>query len=122
MQRRCARCGVGFEARRSDAKFCSDKCRKQVARAEEEGGEKPSDLEVQVRARLTEAGMTDSILGQQAIELARRMCSPVETASAAAAVSRELREVMVAVEQARPPEVDPVEQLRQRRDLKVVSG
>lgn len=70
-----------------------------------------------VTAELTAAGMLDSYQGQAALLLARRMESGDDTAPALAQMVRQLRETMAsALSSAVPDEVDPVDELRARRD------
>ncbi len=70
-----------------------------------------------VTAELTAAGMLDSHQGQAALLLARRMESGDDTGAALAQMVRQLRETMAsALSSAVPDEVDPVDELRARRD------
>ena len=57
------------------------------------------------------------MLGQVALLLAERMCE-FDTGSGTAALSKELRAVMVAAVQGAPAAADPVDELRARRDRK----
>lgn len=97
MQLTCEVCAVTFEAKRSDAKTCSDTCR---ARKHALGGNvralpgtppAPSGLVESVRTELADAGREDSALGQSALVLAGRIASGNEPASAVASLNRELR-------------------------------
>lgn len=68
-------------------------------------------------AELATAGMLDSHQGQAALLLARRMESGDDTGAALAQMVRQLRETMTsALLSAVPDEVDPVDELRARRD------
>lgn len=70
-----------------------------------------------VTAELTAAGMLDSHQGQAALLLARRMESGDDAGAALAQMVRQLRETMAsALSSAVPDEVDPVDELRARRD------
>lgn len=70
-----------------------------------------------VTAELTEAGMLDSHQGQAALLLAQRLESGDDTGAALAQMVRQLRETMAsALSSAVPDEVDPVDELRARRD------
>jgi len=62
------------------------------------------------------------MLGQQALELARRIVSPSSTGSSVATLSRELREVMVEVAKNSPAAANPLDELRARRARKRHAG
>lgn len=112
---------------------CSQRCRQRKYRQEQKRS-KESDpvatvttakelrgltIEDAVRAELTELGRLNSALGQQALELARRMSTEDEFGAGVASLSRELRAVMVEVAaNAAPAENDPLDELRARRDRK----
>jgi hypothetical protein len=68
---------------------------------------------------LSDAGVLDTVAGQQAVELARRIGSPFETGSAVAAMSRQLQAVMTEALKFAAAE-DPLDELRKRRDAKRV--
>lgn len=125
----CQRCGVSFKARRSDAKWCSDRCRKAMKRNPPD--DPPDDpvpggsLVASVVAELQRVGALDSFAGQLAITLASRLAQPNETG--ASSLSKELRIVMAAaLEAATPPagdqdmadDNDDLEKVRQSRESK----
>lgn len=130
----CQHCGNEFEGKRRTAKYCSAKCRKDannakrsptyiepgnlvVAKAAKVADAPRSTLVEAVEAELTTLGKLDTVLGGQALDLARRMSDPKETGAAVAAISRELRSVMVLV--SREVEVgDDVDELKAKRDEK----
>ncbi len=104
----CERCGSQFQAFKATARFCSATCRVAAHRAAKSGGAVVSlesrrraervaamsgdvhDIESAVRAELGEAGL-DSVLGQQAILLARRLDSQIDpSGSAVASLSKQL--------------------------------
>ena len=108
MQRACEACGKSFNAVRASARFCSDACRKRVAR---HGGAKPQLSVVEsmperpknagsllgaVMIALEEAKTLETPAGRLAVSLASRIEDPVsmDSGSAVAALSRELRAVM----------------------------
>lgn len=112
---------------------CSQRCRQRKYRQEKARTEsskpvtadKPAKssrgitIEDAVRAELTEIGKLGSALGQQALELARRMSTEDEFGAGVASLSRELRAVMVeVVAAAAPEEIDELDELRARRDRK----
>lgn len=121
----CAACGNGFAAKRSTAKYCSTTCRSRGHRAQ--GGAtvttlptppQPTGLVAVTQRALEAADRLDTVLGQQALELAARIVSPFSTGSSVATLSRELRTVMA--EALKDVELvdDPVDQLAKRRQMK----
>ena len=73
------------------------------------------------RRELEAAGVADTALGQQAIELARRMSHPKAMGLSVAPISKELRAVMVeAMKEA--PSASGLDELRARRDRKRNAG
>jgi hypothetical protein len=93
-------CGTVFEAKHPRARYCSDRCRKRPQR-----GAKPAAaasfvaaprrigaVEAATAAELEAVGRLNSSLGAQCLTLARRLDMPgMDTGSAMASVSRELR-------------------------------
>lgn len=124
----CVACGTTFQAGSPRARYCSAKCRKRGSRAGAGSIAKLDPVEpcdqglVDVtRRELERAGAVDSVLGQQALELARRITSPMSTAGSVATLSRELRAVMI--EAARvAPVASGLDELRSRRDRKRHAG
>ncbi len=139
MDRTCEVCGAGYAARRATAKYCSPKCRKRAAdrREAERAAERAASAQVSVSrpgrtepstefadriaAELEAAGRLDSVAGRQALLLARRLEDP-ETSfgSAAASLSKELREVLAEAMAGVAQVGDPIEAIRDgiRDDLK----
>ena len=123
MIRGCDVCGHPYEATRVSSGFCSGTCRKRNLRAprprlaETSPAAEDYALLAATRAELEAAGRLDSMLGQVALLLAERMCE-FDTGSGTAALSKELRAVMVAAVQGAPAAADPVDELRARRDRK----
>lgn len=124
MQRICEVCGRDFEAKRKDAKTCSSTCRSNKRNmSSPPSGEDPetNSLVVATRAELEAAGKLDTRLGQQALTLAKRLCS--ET-TGVAALSKELDRVAAAAIGATTPggkradQGDGIDELRRRRDAK----
>lgn len=125
-------CGAQFETASAKAKFCGSTCR---SRAHRNGAEVveipallPSDapqeeppLLATTRRTLEKAGVADTPLGQQAIELARRMSDPRAMALSVAPISKELRMVMAdALKDAAV--ASGLDELRLRRDRKRNAG
>jgi hypothetical protein len=73
------------------------------------------------RRELEAAGVAETALGQQAIELARRMSDPRAMGLSVAPISKELRSVMAeAMKDA--PKASSLDELRARRDRKRHAG
>lgn len=139
----CEGCGEVFEARRTTARWCSDRCRKQAARGSDAQASEPaapveptdSGLVESVRRDLEAAGRVDTFAGQLALQLARRLSTPDE--SGISSLSKELRTVMAAaLEGVIPPSAEggeepaPVEEdedevtkaRRQREEARQAAG
>jgi hypothetical protein len=70
-----------------------------------------------VTAELSAAGMLDTHKGQSALLLARRLESGDDSGAAMAQMVRQLQETMAsALASAEPDEVDPVDELRAKRE------
>mgnify|MGYP003405091026 FL=1 len=102
-------CGTEFTAARANAKYCSDRCRKRTKRSgadvvplteaelkpEQADGRKPGAIESATHRELEQAGRVETMLGQTALAHARKMDHGfMETGSAFASLSKELRSVM----------------------------
>lgn len=123
MQRSCDSCGKPYEARRKTSRFCSDTCRMRNQRApksREPVSPKPSgtDLQSVTERELAAVGRLETVLGQQAIELAGRISSSHETGAAIASLSKEFRAVMEAAMEGVGVAADPLDELRARRERK----
>ena len=139
MDRSCEVCGASYAAKRATAKYCSPKCRKRAAdrREAERAAERAASSQVsasdqrrpepstefadRIAAELEAAGRLDTVPGRQALLLARRLEDP-ETSfgSAAASLSKELREVMAEAMAGVAQAGDPVDAIRDgiRDDLR----
>ena len=124
-------CGKSFETTSARAKFCSSTCRSRVHRngsgvielpasAEEPPAALPALLEA-TRRELEEAGVAETALGQQALELARRMSDPRAMGLSVAPISKELRQVMIDAKR-EAPRASGLDELRKRRDAKRNAG
>ena len=127
----CGNCGKPFEAQRATAKFCGGTCRQRANRraANKPRPEPPpaaaippESLVDAVRRELDAAGRLEHPLGLQALMLAERMCSPFDTGSAVASVSKELRAVMDAALADAPKAADSLDELAHRREKKAESA
>ena len=125
----CTACGSSFEAKSPRATYCSPACRKRGSRAGVKATVEPIRPEVDAIAPLLEAtrreleaaGVAATALGQQAIELARRMSDPRAMGLSVAPISKELRSVMTeAMKDA--PRASGLDELRSRRDRKRHAG
>lgn len=124
MTKACDQCGDQFEPVRDGHRFCSRRCRVQFHRRAT-----PADADAVVPginriAEVTEKELRrlrklDTVTGQQALIVARRMCSMKDTAASIAAASRELDRLMLrlAAGGAGQPE-DQLAAARRRRDEK----
>lgn len=96
-------CGTQFNARNPRARFCSDRCRKRPQRTgkvvslpEVTATRQAGAIEAATVSELTAAGRLETMLGQTCVALARRLDTPgIDTGSAVASVTRELRATMV---------------------------
>lgn len=121
MQRSCDSCGRRYPAQRSTSRFCSATCRSRHRGTPRPPRAAPADdsaLVQAVQAELFACRQSDTALGHLAVTLARALTDPDSTAAGAAAVSRELRAVMSAARSQIVREVDPVDELRNRRRRK----
>jgi hypothetical protein len=105
-----------------NTKYCSAKCRKDSQRAPElavvpsTAESEPDPLVEAVRRELEAAARLDTSLGQQALAAAERMSAA--SGAAFAALSKELRELMTAATKGAATAVDPIDELKLRRDRK----
>jgi hypothetical protein len=98
VKRTCESCGGPYEAIRSNARFCSERCKKRGQRghlaqvAEVATDPAPdADLSAAVLAELEAAGRVHTAAGQSALTLARRIEAGQDTGSAIAALNKEMR-------------------------------
>jgi len=84
----------------------------------------PSALEVVTARELEAVGRLESVAGQLAMELARRVASPHETGAAVAALARQLGATMTAALAIAGvgPAASPLDEIRARRDRKRSAG
>lgn len=127
MQRPCDGCGKPYEAKRKNSRFCSGRCRARVHAA----GGKPapvvvdvvpqpgaSDLVESTRVYLAAANRHETPLGLTALVLAERISSGHEPGGAVATLTKALRETLAEAMEGAGAAVDPMDQLRKRRDAK----
>lgn len=129
----CEACGDEFEAKRSNAKFCSTKCRNRKHRQKRTAGKPAAPIvdsdvleAVSFAASVTDAtqaaldscGRAETPLGQLALRLALRVDVGEESGSAMAALSKELRATLAAATANATTSGDLVDELRARREAK----
>lgn len=123
----CSKCGsplplqTGRGARRKMCATCSPSRDRKGKKPRTKTAPKPKiarrSLVSSVTAELTSAGMLDSHQGQAALLLAKRLASGEDSGASMAQVVRQLRETMTAaMAAAAPPEADPVDELRAKRE------
>lgn len=126
----CQVCSTEFETRSTRAKFCGSTCRSRGHRngapvaavpAVPDAPEAVAPLLAATRLELEQAGVVDSALGQQALELARRMSDPRAMGLSVAPISKELRSVMAEALKVAPA-ASGLDELRSRRDRKRNAG
>ena len=125
MMRTCGGCGIDFQAERSTAKYCSTTCRSRGNRRGDASSlppVEPTTLRQALVRQLTEAGRLDTVLGQQALELAEAISSPLSTGAAKASLSKELRAVMTEALKGAHAAADPIDELRRLREQKLAAG
>lgn len=104
MRTTCVACGAEFTATKP-ARFCSDRCRKRVARGTvvpldrrrpRPPQESPGRLQEATRAHLEAAGVESTPFGVAAVLLAADLESPETPAAVKATVSKAFRETLAA--------------------------
>lgn len=128
MQRSCDFCGMSYLARSRSSRFCSSTCRLRNHRSPVRAvsalpvhASPPGGLVAAITAEFEQSGLLGTVLAQQALVLARRVESPLESGSGVASASKELRTVVAALRACRV-EDDPLDELRRRREWKVAAG
>lgn len=123
---RCHGCGETFQAKQSNARWCSSKCRMRVSRGSRPALTPVPDLPPDqqgvtraVMAALEKAGECDTVNGALALLLARRIDADTDTAAGKATLARELQKVMEAVSRTGRVEGDFLDELRRRREAKL---
>lgn len=111
MDRDCASCGTTFVAKRSTALYCSATCRQRAARerkaaADNTAAEAKTDTPAEhglvkaVRKELAEADALDTVAGQLALQIARRIADP--EGAGVSTLSKELRSLLAEATGGRP--------------------
>ena len=125
MKVECAICERPFEAKRSTAKYCGDRCRQLAARrrAGESDTAESSELVAAIRKELKKLKALDTVEGQLAIELAIKITTPGMTG--VAGLSKELRSLRSQIRSSAAPPApsgpapkDMVAEARKKREQK----
>jgi hypothetical protein len=118
----CKTCGAQFQATRSDARYCSTRCRVRAHRGTRVTAIPPvmvDELVASVQSELAELGLVESAVGQQAITMATLLGSAM---SGHASISRELSRLMDEAKAGAVRQADPLEELRKRRERRRASA
>ena len=78
----------------------------------------PTGLGSVTARELEAADRLDTVLGQAALVLARRIESPMETGSSIASMTKQLRETLADALKGAQRVADPLDEIRARRDSK----
>lgn len=129
MTRQCALCGSSFEARRSDARFCSAHCRqrnyqigaKQPPTSAPPGAkpvppvsEADRALVATVQAQLRVAGQLATVDGQAALQVAEHLCRGTISGAERASLLRALNDSLARALAASDSADDAITVLRRR--------
>lgn len=128
----CSACGLGFDAKSPQARYCSARCRQRGSRAGRASvsqimAPKPSGVDgpltAATRQALVSAGREGSPHGIAALLLAQRLDHPTgDTGSAVASMVREHRATLEQATRGVALVGDPLDELRARRDAKRNAG
>lgn len=122
-RRQCQQCAKKFDARRSDAKYCSNRCRQQAFQHAQRTGEHaeltacaPTDrsLADAVRAELDRYDALNTVDGMAALQTAEHLCRDTISGTERTSLTKTLAEIMQRVASQRADPDDPVEQIRAR--------
>jgi len=128
MEKLCAVCGDLFEAKRPHARYCGDTCRKRAARnpnvvedAETPDATPPGEVATATATRIADLDVATLPQAALALALARRVDSARETGAAVAALAKQLVVLLDELERRGRREVNPLDELRARRENKRAS-
>ena len=123
-RRQCQQCAKKFDARRSDAKYCSNRCRQQAFQHAQRTGEHPElaaacaptdrSLVDAVRAELDTFDALNTVDGMAALQTAEHLCRDTISGTERTSLTKTLAELMQRVASLRADLNDPVEQIRER--------
>lgn len=125
----CQVCETPFEAKRSTAKYCSERCKKRNQRGggaekakQREEPKLPDGLGATATAtllHLEEAGVLHTPLAQAALKLAHRLdYSQMDTGAGVASLAKQLEATLASATASAEPEADPIDELRAAREQK----
>jgi hypothetical protein len=115
----CVVCTSGFEAQRSTAKYCSNRCRVRGQRGTKPPKKAQRGLVAAVRGELDAHGVLATSTGEQAVAVAARMTgATADTGSSFAALSRELSRLRDEALAGASRKADPLDELAKRREDK----
>lgn len=141
-RRQCQHCSRAFDARRSDAKYCTPRCRQQAFQHAKRTGERRDvntvrvstdrslfdaasaenrealrgsrDLVDAVRAELDTFDALNTVDGMAALQTAEHLCRNTISGTERTSLTKTLAEIMQRVASQRADLNDPVEQIRAR--------
>lgn len=119
MDRTCESCGGPYQAKRSNARFCSERCKKRAQRghvidlgSRRDAGTDSGTLVGAVERELKDAKRLDTALGQSAVALARRVAAGKDTGSAVASLNREMRATLAEATRGAAAVASPLDGMR----------
>lgn len=124
--KQCESCGNTFDAIRPTRRWCSDSCGRRYRRQNPAGAPQPlrpvptptdGDIDLLGAVRAELGPLIETPMGKLAENLAERLTG-AGSPSGAAAISRELRNVLASIRSHPADADDPLDELRKRRDRK----
>ena len=114
----CLGCGAPLAARRSSARWCSERCRSRARRRPPppSAPQRCGEVAAAVEAELVAAGQRHSVAGECAVSIARRLDHCTEGGSVVAALSRELRACLDAALAGGSRGADPLDEIKKARE------
>lgn len=130
MTRACDACGVDYEAKRPQARFCSDLCRKRASRNPRLTKATPAtaapvaattahSVTSRTEQRIVDLGLELDPGAAVALVLARRLDSDAETGAAVATLAKQYAAYMEDLGKRGKRAADPLDELQQRLLRKV---
>lgn len=129
MRKVCGACGIGFEAKRANAKYCGEKCRQRghrrpapVVGLPTPGPVPDGTLTAATRAKLEAVRRADTELGAAALLVAARLdaVSLLETGAGVAALMKEFRATLADAVRDTESADDELDQIRRSAALKLI--
>lgn len=119
-RRRCQQCTTTFDARRSDAKYCSARCRQQAFQhAARSNGHHTADLTDRslvdaVRKQLDALDALNTVDGMAALQTAEHLCRDTISGTERTSLTKTLNDVMQRIAATVADPNDPLELIRAR--------